>query len=363
MRLNVTIRCFLLIALAACLAGCLQVETRIELAQDGSATVTERIQFSKQLLDLADSAKADKATTQPTDLLSLLEKPAAVERIKRMGKGVTLTSHEVRAGAGASRESVAVYHVDDIREFLYCSPFLGFIDYPGNNVIKWEMIPLYESTWFGRQAGKMAVIVHLMKEGRTPPPLKQGEAPPPGPTPASVQMLRYLQPINRDMLSGFKVRVTFVSYAPLHFRMYFRYRNSAAGTHEFDLIDWSDKNLDQYSTNLLDNEEVMLELAGGRFASKNFLGATGEHGSNMTLPVYHPHGVPEIYFSPSRALFDKFFAGKILKIEARYGGDRPAKFEEIGYKASDEGKKPEQPGSASQPDAAGTTPTTRPAKP
>ena len=34
-------------------AGCLQIETHMKLHEDGSATITERLQFSKNLLDLS----------------------------------------------------------------------------------------------------------------------------------------------------------------------------------------------------------------------------------------------------------------------------------------------------------------------
>jgi hypothetical protein len=342
-------------ALAAGLAGCLQIETRVLLNPDGSATITERVQFSRQLLNLDASA-----TTRPEDRLeSLLARPAVEARMAKMGKGMALVSHEVRDGEAASRESVTVFKIADIREFRYVSPFMAFIDYPNNNAIKCNMFPVYESTWYGRRAGQMAVTFSLEREGKTEPRPKEGEPPPPGPAPVSQQMLRYLQPIARDMLAGLKIRFTFESYSPLRFRQYFRYRNQQAGTHEFDLIDWSDKSLDQFSANLVDNEEVMLELVGGSFHSSNFIEATKEHGSNLTLAVFHPTGIPEIYFKPSRPLFDLYFAGKTLKFDERDGGQRPAKWEEVGYQGKDDNP-PAEPAVKTNPEPPATTPTTQP---
>ena len=44
-------RALLAAILASAASGCLQIETRIKLHEDGSATITERLQFSKRLLD------------------------------------------------------------------------------------------------------------------------------------------------------------------------------------------------------------------------------------------------------------------------------------------------------------------------
>lgn len=336
----------LVLALTACLCGCLQIDTRVLLHPDGSATITERVQFSQQLLSL-DGA----ATTQPTESLQkLLGRPAVESRMAHMGRGIKLVSHEVRAGQAASRESLAVFKIDDIREFRYVSPFMAFVDYPSNSAIKCDMFPVYESTWYGRRAGQMAVTFKLERDGRSAPRPKDGEPAPPGPSPATQQIIRQLQPIARDMLDGLHIRLTFEAYAPLRFRQYFRYRNQQAGTRQFDLIDWSDKSLDQFSAFLVENEEVMLELLTGSFNSANFLAATREHGSNLTLAVYHPTGIPEIYFKPSQELFSRFFDGKTLKFGEREGGDRPAVWNEIGYRGSDD-KPPAAPEPSAEPGA------------
>jgi hypothetical protein len=132
------------------------------------------------------------------------------------------------------------------------------------------------------------------------------------------------------MLSGFAVKVTFESFAPLGMRMYYRYRNQQASTREFDLIDWSDRNLDPSGSSILENEEVMLETVRGRFDLPNFLTATGEAGSNATLPLYHAHGIPEIYFRPSAQMFKTHFEGKTLKADKR--GEWPARAEELVFR-------------------------------
>ena len=86
-----------------------------------------------------------------------------------------------------------------------------------------------------------------------------------------------------------------------------------------------------FGAKFLDNEEVVLELLRGRISGPNVIENTKEHGTNMTVPVYHPRGIPEIYFNPSGVLFDRYFRGKVLDFGERHGGKRPARFKEIGY--------------------------------
>src|SRR5580693_9482021 len=97
------------------LAGCLQLDIRITVNEDGSATITERIRFTRQLMDLAGDRKPE--------LMKLLSKEVALERMKRMGDGVVLVSHEVHDTEGASREAVIVYKVPDLNKLVYVSPW------------------------------------------------------------------------------------------------------------------------------------------------------------------------------------------------------------------------------------------------
>ena len=48
------VRGLMILVLAAAGAGCLQIETRVKLNPDGSATVTERVLFTRRLLDLSN---------------------------------------------------------------------------------------------------------------------------------------------------------------------------------------------------------------------------------------------------------------------------------------------------------------------
>src|SRR5204862_4295838 len=98
-----------------------------KLNEDGSATVTEKLRFSRRLLDLSGPEGSEK------DIASLLKKEAAQERAKHLGKSAVLVSHELKDVEGGARESIAVYKLDDLNELHYVSPFAAYKDYAQNN--------------------------------------------------------------------------------------------------------------------------------------------------------------------------------------------------------------------------------------
>ena len=311
----------ILIPLCAC--GCLEIETRIKLAEDGSATITERLRFSRSLLELSATDGAAKGID------ALLTKPAALKRMKQMGKAVTLVRHEVRDAENGSRESVTVFKIRHVNDLTYVSPYLAARNYPKHTALRARLRPNYESKSYGQRAGLMALT---FAPPTREPPRRQQDKPPKGPTPAEQQVLRDLRPIAVDLMKGLQLKLTFECYAPIRFRHYYRYRSRLAGTNRYDLIDFTYKDMDKFGRPLLGNEEIMLELLAFRFGGANVVDHVSGHADNLTVPVYHPSGTPTIYFRPSRAMFDKHFAGKTLKFLRREGGPRRAKWEEIGYK-------------------------------
>jgi len=312
------------LALAALTTGCLQIETRIKLHENGSATITERVLFTRRLLDLSTKGGAAK------DIQSLLGKKTVLARMKQMGKGIRLVSHQVRDAEKGARESVAVFTIPDIRDFKYVSPYLAKYNYPKHTVLACSLKPCYESTWYGRVAGQMIISFHPAS-GERPPRRPKDWKPPKPPSPRDHQVLRDLRPVFQDLLTDFKLKLTFESYAPIRFRQYYRFRGMRAATHEYDLIDFSDTDMDQYGYQFLGNEEIMLELLRLRMAGANVAGCVKGHAGNLTVPVYHPGGIPEFYFRPSRKFFDTYFQGKTLKFDKRRGGPRLANFKQIGY--------------------------------
>ncbi|MFO7898375.1 MAG: hypothetical protein R6V58_04865, partial [Planctomycetota bacterium] len=252
------------------------------------------------------------------------------QRVQQMGEGAKLVSHKIRDAEKGAKESVSVIEVPHINNFRYVSPYLARYNYPKHNVLKCHMFPVYETTWYGRIAGQVAVKFQPASSER-PPRRKKDEPPPKGPTPVDLQVYRDLQPVFQDMMKGLQLRLVFESYAPLRFRQYYRYRGQRAGTKEYDLIDFSADDLDRHGFEFLGNEEIMLELLRLKLGGGDIQATTKGHAGNLTVPVYHPSGIPEVYFRPSRRFFDKHLKGKTLKFTKRQGGPRKADFKQIGY--------------------------------
>ena len=325
-RLSLMARALGALLLLAC-SGCLQIETRVKVHEDGSATITERVRFTRQLLDLAGERKPE--------LLKMLGREAVLERMKKMGQSLALVKHELRDAEGASKECFSEFTVDDVSKFQYVSPWLAYADYPENHALKFELVPLYNGP-----AGNMAVNLRYVKNPRgQPPPPKDG--PVPGArTPRDLQVYRDMGPIARDLLNGFRLRFSIESYAPVHSGL--GVRGESGGATSMDLLDVSDANLDKWGGPFFENEEVMLELTQLQFGGRNQVDNVREYGGNETVPVFFPAGSPHmwffaggsterVYFAPSRQLFDKHFAGK--KLDYPHGPTQvPAEFEKIGWK-------------------------------
>lgn len=324
----------LLVTALAALAGCVQLDLRIRLNTDGSATVTEKVRFSRRLLDLG--GKEAKLPIAP-----LLEKPAILQRMKQMGKGLKLVSHKIVDAEKGARESQAVFHVADVRELRYVSPFFAYADYTENNVVQVHMVPLHKSRNYVGKAGEMEVALRLLKPSKRHPRRAKDAPPPKAPPPRDVQILRDLKPVFRDMLSELKLRLTFECYAPIS-ATGFGWRDRKSGTHVVDLIHVTDKDLDAHGGDFFGNEEIMLDLLGGKVGSRNVVESVRHFQDNKTVPLLLPFGSAEawwhpsdaIFFRPSRELFEKHFKGKQLDFDRwKSSGKniRAARFEEIGH--------------------------------
>ena len=301
-------------ALALCAvwaAGCLQIEARLKVLEDGTATLTERVRFSRRLLDLAGEG-------QP-ELLKLLSKQAALDRMQHMGKGIRLVRHELRDAVGASKESLAVFQIDDLNHFQYVSPWLAYLDYPANNVVKCRMVPLYKSRPYANgRAGSISVSFHHLAEPKREPKLPDDAPPPKGPSPLELQVYRELGPVFRDMLRGFQLRFTLEAFSPVLSGLGVRGRR--AGATSIDLINVTDRDMDKWGGLFLGNEEIMLDLVRWQLGSDDVASHVREYATNLTLPVFTPLGSRHMWwtggtnvsFPPSRPLFDKYFKGKKL---------------------------------------------------
>ena len=331
-----TIRAILVLVLALLpTSGCLQLDLRVRLNTDGSATVIERVRFSRRLLDLGGRKDA------PLAVAPLLERAAVEKRMKHMGKGVKLVSHKIVDVEKGARESQTVLHFADINDLTYISPFMAFADYPANNTLKVQMKPLYKSNNYVGKGGEMAVTFMLLKTPKSHPRHKEDDPKPEGPSPREQQIYRDLQPVFRDMLGGFKLRMTFECYAPIS-ATGFGWRDHRAGTNLVDLIHVTDQDLDTYGNAFFGNEEIMLDLLRGDLGSENIVKVVQGFRDNKTVPLFLPFGSSYrwwhpndgIFFRPSQKLFDRHFKGRKIDFDRwRSTGKniRPASFAEVGF--------------------------------
>lgn len=314
-------------------SGCFELETTIKIRRDGGATITERVRFSQRLLDFGAN-ESGKVT-----VADLLTEKVVRERMKHMGKGMTLKSYEVKDVENGAREGIAVFEIDDISELRYASPFLAYLDYAENNIVKVNMEPVFVSNSSGRyRAGDITIWLSPVSPPERDRAPQEGEPAPKEPTPLELQEIRQVLPIFKDMMQGLKVKLTFESYAPLR-QVGFGYRGRRSGDSHCDWINFSSENSDKYGINILDNEEIQLELLRGETGGKNLIEHVAGFASNRTVPVFLGYGSrhgrvsgERICFPPSQTLFDRHFQGKMLTFVFEKGPNRtrPASFAEIG---------------------------------
>lgn len=336
-------------ALAA--AGCLQLETTIKLNEDGSALVTERLSLSRRLLEMA------KGDGQQPNMESLLTREAVEQRVKQMGKGVTLITHEVRDGGKGSRECLTTYKVADLTEFVYISPSVGWQGYRAQ-CLKFSITPnLSFVEWYraGVPPGVLVVSARAEKYQGVAAGEKNAPMVPGGDSPRDVQAYRELVPVFADMLGDLRVRVTIESYCAIGNAIGVAFRDSSARVRHVDLINVSGKtNTDYYGYRFLRNEDIMTEAlrsrmgtdarqpSYGRFWTTHLYGDDSRPDyshmrANPTLPLILQGGRANIWIPPSAPLFKKYLEGKTLDwtgslnpaIKAR--GKKLADFKEVGW--------------------------------
>ena len=325
-------------------AGCLQLETKITLKEDGSATVTERLNFSQRLLEMAGGDDGG------ISLESLLTREAAAARAKQMGPGVTLATHELREGEKGSRESVATYEVPDLTNLVYVSPFVGWRGYQAQGLKIGLQPNLSWGEWDRRGVPPGTLIVTF--ESRPYPAAgakkdtKETAASATN-SPLDVQVFREIAPIFADTLADLRVRITFEAYCPIGNYHGLAHRDMASHVKYTDLIFISGNQMDKYGYGFIENEEILVDLLLGHLGLDARDPATygpfwSDHlrgmQENPTLPLIHQGSRAAVMLAPSPALFKKHLEGKTLDWTGTYifalksRGKKLADFDEVGWK-------------------------------
>jgi len=322
--------------------GCLQLETHVKLHENGSATITERLAFSRRLLDMAKGGAAEKG------LEMLLTKESALKRMEQMGKGVTLVSHKLQDGEAGCRESVVVYKAADLTEFAYMSPFLVGGSTQARK-LRFKVSPnLKLGQWGRRGVSPGLLIVTFESENYKKPKqgAKKSEKTPAAVSPLDLQVFREVSPVFADMMKDLKLKLTFESYAPIVNYAGIAHRDFRIRPSRTDLVNISGDQLDKYGYDILENPEILLEVLTNKLSTNprskdyGFFYTDNMRGmqNNHTLPLINQSWRASVAIQPSLPLFKRYLAGKTLDwtpsphrhIKAR--GKVAAKFEDVGWK-------------------------------
>jgi hypothetical protein len=318
------------------ITGCMEIETKIIMQQDGSAVIKETIRFHKELLDFTD--ESGKAI-----VVQFIEKPACEERTKSFGKGTVLVSHSIKNLNGGVRALEAEYKIPDINDLYVINPYLCFTNYKEMGDAKFTLTPLYKSNPYGGgNAGEMCLNITTEKPGVGQKVVGAGQPLIKPPSPSILQKYRNLQPIFKDSMKEFKVLVSFQCYAPLYTG--FGYRDRSSKPRSCEIFSFSGADYDNTGGLLLDNDEIMQELLRQKFWDINFVRTAQAFPNNATVPVMTDAGSPYagwrgtsgvgIFFRPTKAMFQKYFEGKKLDYN-QWGSDGknavPAEFDKIGF--------------------------------
>lgn len=311
------------LALAALTGGCLQIETRIKLNEDGSAVVTERLEVLRPLLQMETGVKDATGMT----FEKLLSRERAQERAGQMGQGVTLVSHKASGGRAGSRVSETVYRVADLTHLVYASPFVM----RGNRIgaMQVRIQPQYSNNW-SQRAGILFLKFEQRDLGKKDdkgellPRLTRAKE-----SPLVRQQYRDIAPAFRDMLRGFKLRVIFENYGPILGTGGHASHQGFARPKAVNIINYSYGGETGGNTGRhpLDEEEVVVDLM-------KMLWARPKDPWSWRESAFLGPRIGRNYFNavirPSRHYFKKYFEGKELNLGGKPPVKRMARFEEIG---------------------------------
>lgn len=293
------------------LPGCMQLDVTVRLESDGRGTVIEKLSYSKKVLDF------ESDTSSTTGIKALLSKEAAEKRADSMGKGMKLVSHKLAETEDGGLEAVSKYEIPDLNDARLIYPYLAMPD-AEKKQLKLTVYPSYFSAGWDRfnqdQPGWMGVHVGSDVYGHQPKP-----APPL--SPAKEQELRKLIPVFRDLLRGFKIKMTFEGYGAIRCGGWMSWTSGDSrgspllSSNYFELLEFSDQNLDEEGRPILENDETMLALLRGDVASSRLMGLSERFWEKHRVPIYRPVGRwGAIYMLPSKYHYTKYFDGKPLEM-------------------------------------------------
>ena len=291
---NTLVQLPVMLALLLAATGCLQLELAIEMHEkDAGATITERLRFSELLLDL------DRAS----GLARHLGRAGAQARMKQMGQGMELVSHDQKKLQDGSRESVSVYRIPDIDDLRLPNPFVQ--NNPPAPMLRFRFNPVYKRVHSRDRVGD--IHLSMVRAGTT------GSAEPddagviPAETPLDLQLYRDLQPVFANLMSDFEVKVTLmIPNQPGG-------RGRQSGDRTITLLHFNDKHMDRHAELFLHNEEAMLAMLQFNLNDAPITDHTKEFIRNRQVPVHRGRSnwqSTSFVIRPTTHLYGKYFAGR-----------------------------------------------------
>lgn len=241
---NVRLWLFPVISVLLVSSGCVHVDITVELHdKDPGATVTERLCVTRKLKELCPTGR------ETSNIMVHLEKKSALERLKYMGKGATLVSHNKKDLPDGSSESIAVYSVANIENLRFSNPWIG-----GRPSQQYRLALGARVGRAGKKYGLVSMQVKSVNRRRDG--LEKGTVTKAS-TPLERERYRLLKPVVADLLSDLDIalRVT----VPTRFTGG-RVRGLRGGVKTMTLLSLSGKDLDRSGRKFFDNEEVMIRI-------------------------------------------------------------------------------------------------------
>ena len=234
-----------LILAAVFSSGCMQVDITVDLHDnDPGATITERICVTRKLLNIYSSEK------ERNELLSHLNREAAQDRMKQMGKGITMESHKQQKLPDGSVEYVVVYTIPKISDLRICNPFV--FDRPAAAGARITCRP--HKNRHGKKTDQTRIEISMINRKLAYPKTTGQQAA----TPLQRQILRETRPILCDMLRDF--RASMKISVPTRFLDDRSVRGARAVTKTATLFSISGSDLDSQGNGFFENEEILLKV-------------------------------------------------------------------------------------------------------
>jgi hypothetical protein len=271
--------------------GCLQLEITVALHDDDAgATVTERLCFTRELLEL------DRRTPDGQKITRWLSRESAMERAKRMGEGVKLVNHRQTDKPDGGIESVAVFEIPNVEDLRIVNPLLHESS-PGR-AVRLTFSPVNRpGDWRHRR-----VWVNVVEaEGR-----RDEETEPQPVAPLDLQAYRDLQPVFVHLMRGLEIAVRLETPRPVFSGPV---RGAGKGATAATFFSISDEDLDAAGNTFIKNEEAMLSALRLDPFDESILAHTRGFTVNRKLPVlragfYRPNS---FLIEPTRYMEREYF--------------------------------------------------------